>query len=95
MTDRITTKQLERVVAQINSELGVPNEPYADARDERGGLIANVGNVHLAGAYSGTRLEQMCDGGGSRDFLSTGYATKRAVYDVAQAWLAGRRSAAK
>lgn len=92
MADRITTKQIENLVKDINASLGVPNDPYSDTRDNNGGLIANVGTVYVAGAYGGARLEQMCRGGGSRDFLSTGYTTKRVVYDIAMAWLSGRQS---
>ena len=92
MAYRITTKQLESMIEQINDALGVPNEPYADERDERGGLVANAGTVYLAGAYGGSRLEQMCKGGGSRDFLSSGYATKRQIWELGHAWLAGRAS---
>jgi hypothetical protein len=86
---RITNKDLERLIARINDALGVPQEPYQETRDARGGLIANAGTCYLAGAYGGVRIEQMCAGGGSRDLLSSGYGTKRAVYDQARAWLDG------
>lgn len=83
MAYRITNQQIERVIARINDALGVPQEPYGDVRDERGGLIANAGTVYLAGAY-----------GGSRDFLSSGYCTKRQIYELATAWLAGFKAGA-
>jgi hypothetical protein len=86
---RITTKHLETIIGHINDALGVPQEPYQETRDARGGLIANAGTCYLAQAYGGSRIEQMCEGGGSRDLLSSGYATKREVYDQASAWLAG------
>lgn len=40
----------------------------------------------------GWRLEQMCKGGGSRDLLSTGYESKRHIYAIASAYLAGLES---
>ena len=87
--ERITNKHLERVIARINDALGAPQEPYQATRADNGGLIANAGTCYLAGAWGGCRIEQMCAGGGSRDFISSGYVTKRALYDLAQAWLAG------
>ena len=94
MIYRITNQQIASVIARINDALGVPQAPYGDVRDELGGLIANAGTVYLAGAYGGSRLEQMCKGGGSRDFLGSGYCTKRQIYELATAWLAGFQAGA-
>lgn len=99
MSNRITNAMLERTVERINDALGVPNEPYQTDADGKvlrkdGHTMVNAGCVYIAGAYGGTRLEQMSEGGGCRDFLSTGYETKRTVYNMAQAWLSGRESAA-
>lgn len=92
MTQRITNARLQMVVDRINDALGIEQPGAYIGRDENGKLIANAGHVYIAGAYGGTRLEQMCEGGGCRDFLASGYATKSNVYDQAQAWLLGFRA---
>lgn len=82
MSDRITTARLERAIEALNEAFGYPSAPY---RREGDRLIAQPNNFHLAGAYGGYRVEQMCEGGGSRDV--TGFGTKREVYDQVQAML--------
>ena len=85
--ERITRKRLDSVVSRINSVLGMPDEPYSNQRDERGGLVANTGNYHLDIAYGGYRLARMCEGGGSRDISPRG--TKRETYEYCLAFLDG------
>lgn len=87
MTYRITRRMIEDIVVRINDALRVPQELYAKDRNEHGDLVPNAGTVYLAGAYGGWRLEQMCEGGGSRDFLDSGYIKKRNLYDAAHEWL--------
>lgn len=74
----VTKKQLESAIARLNDALGLPQEPYAEKRDANGSPVANAGVYYLAGAYGGTRVEQMCKGGGSRDVTRLG--TKRETY---------------
>jgi len=101
MTNRITKKQLEALIARINDALNVPQEPYAHDADGKlvltanGRLIANAGTIYLSGAYGGYRLEQMCKGGGSRDPLYSGYVSKRELYNVANAYLMGIETGGK
>jgi hypothetical protein len=85
--DRITMKRLQSIVALINSTLDMPPKPYADKRDDRGGLVANAGNYHLDCAYGGYKLVRMCPGGGERDISPRG--TKRETYDYCRAFLDG------
>lgn len=82
MSERITTARLERAVEALNVAFGYPTAPY---RREGERLIAQPRCFYLAGAYGGHRVEQMCEGGGSRDV--TGLGTKREVYDQVQAML--------
>lgn len=95
MSNRITVKNLEWLVSRINDALGVPQEPYkhdADGkaiRDANGRMTANAGTVYLGGAYGGYRFEQMCKGGGCRDLSSSGYCSKRELYEIGQAYLHG------
>lgn len=90
MTNRVTNADLERVCRLINSALGLTShEPYLVKGSKEGPPIHNVGCVYLGGAYGGVRIEQMCEGGGCRDLLSTGYDTKRLVYGRACAYLEG------
>jgi len=85
---RVTKKDLENIVLQINEATGNPTMPYT--RQENGKLKANVGNYHLSWAYGGVCLEQMSnEGGGVRTVLYTGYTTKSRLMDALQAYLAG------
>lgn len=87
MTDRITMKQLHFAIDRLNDLFGYARQPYGEARDERGGLVANDGTFTLDAAYGGYRLCQMCKGGGERDI--TGRDTARATYDLIRAFTDG------
>ena len=95
MTYRITEKMLEAGIVRINEALNVSNDCYKLTRtgkvrrDKSGHALVNVGTCYLSCAYGGYRVEQMCSGGGSRDLLSTGYETKRHVYDMISAFMTG------
>lgn len=87
MTNRITQADLERLVVAINMGTGNPCEPYK--KDASGKHVAQAGNYHLSYAYGGVALEQMCKGGGVRRISSTGYGTKRELYQWMQAFIGG------
>ena len=81
---RITQKDLEMLVARINELTGNPEKPW------NGNCVANIGNYHLSYAYGGVKLHQMVsDGGGVRDVLSTGYTTKRDLFNHLHTFLSG------
>jgi hypothetical protein len=83
MAKVITVKNLQAVVDRINKATKSPAEPSNASG-------ANVGNYHLAGAYSGYALHQVVDAsGGIRDISNSGYISKRALYDLMFAYLAG------
>ena len=85
---RVTQKQLESAVARINGVLGMPETLYSEKRDDKGRLVANVGNYHIDAAYGGYKLVRMsCEGGGVRDISPRG--TKRETYDFCRAFLDG------
>lgn len=87
MSDRITNKQLESLVAYINKLTNSPAEPWT--RDENG-FRANIGNYHLDGAYGGVNLARMCtDGGGISQPLGGGFRPKRELYDMLTAYIRG------
>ena len=88
---KITRAQLEKIVGEINLVLGTNPEPYTQQPD--GSISPNPGTVYIAGGFSGVRLERISNGGGSSDFLSSGFETKRRVWELAQAWLQGYRAA--
>jgi hypothetical protein len=87
MAKAITLKNLQAVVDRINTTTGSPVEQYTKAN---GKLLANIGNYHLSGAYGGYALYRMVNAsGGIRDISNSGYMTKRALYDILHAYLAG------
>lgn len=93
MSNRITNADLESLCEWINELHGIPNEPWSDERNERGGLVANAGVHYISGAYGGVRLEKMCKDGGSTDVLNTGYGTKRELYNAMHNYIRGFRAA--
>ncbi len=89
MMDRITDKDLGRLVNFINKATGNALEPYS--KDTvMGGYVANIGNYHIDGAYGGVKLVRMeNDGGGISDVSTNGYGTKRQLHSWMVAFLAG------
>lgn len=84
---RITEKNLQAVVNRINRMTNSPME-YMTTID--GVRTINIGHYHLDGAYGGWKLSQTVNnGGGVRDVLSCGYETKRALYNLLFAYIAG------
>ena len=70
--ERITQKDLERMVLRINRKLNRPEAPYS--RDENGRAKANLGNFHISSAYGGVALEEIqTDGGGVRRVSTDGF----------------------
>lgn len=51
MSERISIKQLEQLVAVLNTRTNHALQPYT--RNEAGEFIGNPGNYHLSGAYGG------------------------------------------
>jgi hypothetical protein len=88
MSQRITQKDLERMVLRINRALNRPETPYG--KDENGRFKANLGNFHISSAYGGVALEEVqTDGGGVRRVSVGGYEPKRALYAWMIAFLSG------
>lgn len=83
MSSRITESQLQSVVDRINRITGSPMNPYADGK-------AQVGNYHLSYAYGGVCLHRMSnEGGGVSAPLCGGHVTKRELYGMMHAYIAG------
>ena len=88
MGNRITIKDLERIVLRLNNITDSPIEPYT--KQPGGKLKANIGNYHLDGAYGGWKLVQMStDGGGIIDVLSCGFVSKRELYQLIYSYILG------
>jgi hypothetical protein len=84
---KITLKDLEKIVYQLNTLMGTATEPYTKVP---GGYMPNPGNYHLAEAYGGIKLHKMSDVGTSiTDALNTGYTTKKELYRAIQNFIAG------
>lgn len=87
MTDRITRRDLEAVVARINRATDSPEVSYVREGDR---FTAQIGNYHLDGAYGGWALSRMMnEGGGVTDVFRSGHMPKRELYNRMQAFLDG------
>lgn len=86
---RINMKQLEKVVWLLNDIAGTPQEQYTRGKD--GKLTPNANCYHLSGAYGGWQLNQMCQGGGTRNVLHAGHQSKRVTYDLIHAYMSALR----
>ena len=96
---RYTMRDLEGLVDRLNRTTGAEAEPYRDATEAEKaagfGGVGNIGTYYLMGAYGGHKLVQITNyGGGVRDVLGTGYASKRELYRAVSAYLDGIDAAA-
>ena len=86
MANVITVKNLQAVVDRINKTTGSPSTQYSATIPG----AANIGNYHLSSAYSGYALHRTVNAsGGIRDVSNSGHMSKRALYDLMHAYLAG------
>lgn len=84
---RITQKNLETSVAMLNRITGSPQETYTRVD---GKYRANIGNYHLDGAYGGWKLVRIVsEGGGITDVLHCGFVSKRELFNLMGAYIAG------
>ncbi len=72
--NRITNARLESLVERVNTKLERPQEPWTKVD---GKLKANIGNIHISGAYGGVGLHEMMNDSGGIHALKNGYGTKR------------------
>lgn len=84
--DRITQKDLENVCNRINIAAGTPVTAY---NREDGKFTANIGNYYVDGAYGGVQLQQIVNEGGGCRTITSGYCTKRELYNQMHAFLKG------
>jgi len=83
--DRITRKELDYFVNELNVLTNNPLKPYEQID---GKLIGQIGNYHLYGAYGSTALHQtMNNGGGVHEVF--GLSTKRELYNKIRALIQG------
>jgi hypothetical protein len=93
MPNRITRRDLEGVIARLNTITGHPTEPYTKQPD--GTWAPNPGAFLLSGAYGGWALHQMAEEGtGERDVLYSGHIPARELYSRIDAYLRGLGDAA-
>jgi hypothetical protein len=81
---RITMVDLEGSLKRLNTLLGRPVEPW---NHDGGKMTANIGNIHLSGAYGGVQVHEMSNEGGGIRTLTSGYGTKREVYQQIRAMI--------
>ena len=83
---QITIKDIRAVVDRINLITNSPGSPWSKDGDK---YRANVGNYHLDSAYGGHQLVRMVNDGGGIEVIIHGYRTKRDLYNLMQAFIAG------
>ena len=91
MTNRITDKHLEGMIARLNRLTNSPTKPY-----ERidGRCVAQIGCYHLSHAYGGVALHRMYnEGGGVTTPLGGGHVPKRELYERIYAFIMGIEAA--
>jgi hypothetical protein len=87
MTTRITTAQLETLIARLNRITGSPETPWTrvDGRN-----VANIGNYHLSGAYGGVCVRRMVNtSGGATTPIVACHVPKRELFDLLHAYIRG------
>lgn len=83
--DRITNKQLQYFVDELNTLTNSPMKPWVSENNRN---IAQIGNFHLYGAYGSTALHRtMNQGGGVTEII--GLSTKRELYNQLCAMIKG------
>lgn len=83
---RISIKDLESLCTTLNTKTNNPQATYVSVRKM---TKACIGNYHIDEAYSGYDLDQIVsEGGGTRNIFG-GYRTKRELYNMIQAFIAG------
>ena len=88
MTNRITRKTLDAIVARINTMTNSTSEAYTKGAD--GKYKANVGNFHISGSYGGYCLHRMVnDAGWVSDVFSVGHQPARQTADRLYAFISG------
>jgi len=88
MTQRITDKHLEGMVARLNHLTGMPEAPYV--KNAEGRLVAQIGNYHISRAYGGVCLHQICnESGGVHSPIMVGHVPKRELYNQLYAFIRG------
>ena len=86
MTQRITEKMLQTRIDYLNRITGSPSVPYVRTDN---GLVAQVGNYHLDGAYGGVTVCRMFNEHGGVEQLFPGHMPKRELFDKLCAYIDG------
>jgi len=89
---KITMIELENLVNHLNELTGNPKTTH---NFDSGSYRSNPGNYSIFSAYGGHKLEQMLEGGGVLDVLNCGFCTKRILFDLIHAFLAGYKTLQK
>lgn len=87
MTTRITTAQLEALIARLNRITNSPETPWTrvDGRN-----VANIGNFHLSFAYGGVCVNRMCNSSGGASTPIVGHhVPKRDLFELLHAFIKG------
>lgn len=80
---RITDNDLKVLCTRLNKLTGSPEAHFTDGK-------INVGNFHIISAYGGVKLARTVnDKGGVISVLDTGYVSKRELYYMMRAFIAG------
>ena len=87
---RITQKDLDLKVNLLNEITGSPLTGWTRTEGKN---TANVGHYYISQAYGGVNLNRHVNlGGGANEPLSFGHVTKRELYQMLCAFIAGIES---
>lgn len=87
MTTRITTAQLETLIARLNRITNSPETPWTRVD---GRHVANIGNYHLSGAYGGVCVHRMANtSGGVSSPIVGHHVPKRELFELLYAYIRG------
>lgn len=80
---KVTQKDLEKLVERINTMAGTPQTPWVNGKSQDGCYL-------LEKAYGGQKLVQILgEGGAERDVLATGYTTKSNLCNAMHSFIKG------
>lgn len=92
--NRIKMSDLENLLSRINAKAGF-DESVKLWNRVNGQNISTVGMYCLDGAYGGWKMARICNESGGQSTVTHGYVSKRDLYNMMHAYLAGMNTQSK
>lgn len=94
MSNRVTMSQLYDLLSRINAKAGF-NESVKLWNQVDGKNTSTVGMYCLNGAYGGWQMARICNESGGQSTVTHGFVSKRELYNLMRAFLAGMDTQSK